>query len=139
MLRKRRDVLLFHIDVAAGSYRLLFFVLLLLFFFYLDFLSRTFTIHRTAGEGASNLFKSSLPLPPASQTLRRQLGDYCRKFTSAHSQQSRSNREHLVSEHKPLSTTLPAIVFIKYSPDVSNFQRLVFDASCLHIALLDQL
>ena len=40
------------------------------FFFYLDFLSRTFTIHRTAGEGGGYLFNSSLPLPPASQTLR---------------------------------------------------------------------
>ena len=40
------------------------------FFFYLDFLSRTFTIHGTAGEGGGYLFNSSLPLPPASQTLR---------------------------------------------------------------------
>ena len=39
-------------------------------FFYLGFLSRTFTIHRTAGEGGGYFFKSSLPLPPASQTLR---------------------------------------------------------------------
>ena len=28
------------------------------FFFYLDFLSRTFTIHRTAGEGGAYLFNS---------------------------------------------------------------------------------
>ena len=34
------------------------------------FLSRTFTIHRTAGEEGRYLFNSSLPLPPASQTLR---------------------------------------------------------------------
>ena len=40
------------------------------FFFYLGFLSRTFTIHRTAGEGGGYLFNSSLPLPPTSQTLR---------------------------------------------------------------------
>ena len=40
------------------------------FFFYLGFLSRTFTIHGTAGEGGGYLFSSSLPLPPASQTLR---------------------------------------------------------------------
>ena len=39
------------------------------FFFYLGFLSRTFTIHGTAGEGGGYLFNSSLPLPPASQTL----------------------------------------------------------------------
>ena len=40
------------------------------FFFYLGFLSRTFTIHGTAGEGGGYLLNSSLPLPPASQTLR---------------------------------------------------------------------
>ena len=40
------------------------------FFFYLGFLSRTFTIHGTAGKGGGYLFNSSLPLPPASQTLR---------------------------------------------------------------------
>ena len=40
------------------------------FFLYLAFLSRTFTIHKTAGEGGGYLFNSSLPLPPASQTLR---------------------------------------------------------------------
>ena len=40
------------------------------FFFYLGFLSRTFTIHRPAGEGGGYFFKSSLPLPSASQTLR---------------------------------------------------------------------
>ena len=39
-------------------------------FFYLGFLSRTFTIHGTAGEGGGYLFNSSLPLPPASRTLR---------------------------------------------------------------------
>ena len=41
------------------------------FFSYLGFLSRTFTIHRTAGESGGHLFNSSLPLPFASQTLRR--------------------------------------------------------------------
>ena len=40
------------------------------FFFYLGFLSRTFTNHWTAGEGRGHFFNSSLPLPPASQTLR---------------------------------------------------------------------
>ena len=42
------------------------------FFFFLNlgFLSQTFTIHGTAGEGGGYLFNSSLPLPPASQTLR---------------------------------------------------------------------
>ena len=41
-----------------------------LFFSYLGFLSRTFMIHRTAGEGESYLFNYSLSLPPTSQTLR---------------------------------------------------------------------
>ena len=45
-------------------------VIFFFFFFYLGFLSRTFTIHGTAGEGGGYLFNSSLPLPPASQTLR---------------------------------------------------------------------
>ena len=40
------------------------------FFFYLGFLSRTFMIHRTAGEGGGPLFNSSPPLPPAPQTFR---------------------------------------------------------------------
>ena len=41
-----------------------------MFFFYLGFLSRTFTNHRTAGEGRGHFFNSSLPLSPALQTLR---------------------------------------------------------------------
>ena len=40
------------------------------FFFYLGFLSRTFMIHSTTGEEGGYLFNSSLPLPPASHTLR---------------------------------------------------------------------
>ena len=40
-----------------------------IFFFYLGFLSRTFMIHRTAGEGGGYFFNPSLPLPPASQTF----------------------------------------------------------------------
>ena len=39
------------------------------FFFYLGFLSQTFTNYRTAGEGGEHFINSSLPLPPASQTL----------------------------------------------------------------------
>ena len=81
-------------------------------FFYLGFLSRTFTIHETAGEGGGYLFNSSLPLPPASQTLRHQPGDYCRELTSAHSWQLDSNREPLVSERKSLITKLRALSFL---------------------------
>ena len=81
---------------------------LFFFFFYLGFLSRTFTIHGTAGEGGGYLFNSSLPLPPASQTFRHYPGDYCRELTSAHSWQPDSNREPLVSERKSLTTKLRA-------------------------------
>ena len=52
------------------------------FFFYLGFLSRTFTINRTTGEAENYLFNSYLPLPPASQTLRHQPGDYFWEFSS---------------------------------------------------------
>ena len=41
-----------------------------LFFFYLGLLSRSFTNHRIAGEKGGHFFNSSLPIPPASQTLR---------------------------------------------------------------------
>ena len=44
------------------------------FFFYLGFLSQTFTIHRTAGEGGLYPFNSRLPPSPVSQTLRHQPG-----------------------------------------------------------------
>ena len=41
------------------------------FFFFLSrLISRTFTIHRTSGEGGELFFNFSLPLQPASQTLR---------------------------------------------------------------------
>ena len=40
------------------------------FFFYPGFLSQPFTNHRTAGEGGRHCFNSSLPLLPASQTIR---------------------------------------------------------------------
>ena len=54
------------------------------FYMYFGFLTRTFTIRRTTGEGGY-FSNSSLPLPPASQTLRHYPGDYCRELTSAHS------------------------------------------------------
>ena len=41
------------------------------FFFNLGFLLRTFTNNRTASEGGGHFLNSSLPLPPASQTLRQ--------------------------------------------------------------------
>ena len=54
---------------------------------YVGFLSRTFTVHMTTGEGGEYFFMSSLPRPPTSQTLRHQPGDYCRELTTAYSQQ----------------------------------------------------
>ena len=83
------------------------------FFIYLGFLSRTFTIHRTAAQdNRGYLFNSSLPLRPASQTLRHQPGDYCRELTSAHNQQPDSNREPQVSKRKSLTTKLRALTSI---------------------------
>ena len=41
------------------------------FFFYLGFLSQTFMIYKTAGEGGGNFFDSGLPVPPPSQKLRQ--------------------------------------------------------------------
>ena len=81
----------------------------LFFFFYLGFISRTFTNHRTAREGGGHSINSSLPLPPALQTLRCQPDDYCRELTSAHSEQPDSNPKPLVSERKSLTTKLVEI------------------------------
>ena len=54
------------------------------FISYLGFLLQPFTNYRTAGEGGGHFFNSSLPLPPASQTLRHYSGNYCRELTPAH-------------------------------------------------------
>ena len=78
-------------------------VFLFCFFFLSRFLSRTFTIHRTAGEEAGYFFNISLPLSSASQTLGQQSSDYCRELTFAHRQQPDSNRQPLVSECKSLT------------------------------------
>ena len=83
------------------------------FFIYLGFLSQTFTNHRTAGEGEGHFFNFSLPLPPASQTLRPLTEDYCRELTSTHSRQPDSNRVPLVSERKPITTKLRAHKYVK--------------------------
>ena len=69
-----------------------------IFLFYLVFFF--FTNHGTEWEGGGHFYNSSLPLPPASQTLRHQPGDYCRELTSVHRQQLVSNWEPLVSEDK---------------------------------------
>ena len=75
-------------------------------FLYLGFLLQTFMNHRTEGEGGRHFFNSSLPLPPASQKLRHQPGNYCRELTFAHSYQPDSRLKPLVSQHKSLTTKL---------------------------------
>ena len=88
-----------------------FYFILFIYFFYLGFLSRTFMNHRTTGEGGGHFFISSLPLPPASQTLRYWPSDYCRELISAHSQQPDSNQEPLISKHESLTTKLRTLNF----------------------------
>ena len=74
--------------------------------FFLSGLSFTNILDLQDSSGRGMLsFNSSLPFPPSSRTLRQQPGNYCREFTSAHSQQPDSNREFLVSECK-LSASL---------------------------------
>ena len=80
-----------------------------LFFFSFFFFHENAGI-RTAGEEGGHFFNSSLPLLPASQTLRHQPGDYCRELTSAHNQQPNSKQEPLVSERKSLTTKLRALL-----------------------------
>ena len=66
-------------------------------FFFLSFHTRPFTIPITAGKGGGYFFNSSLPLPPTSQTIRHQSGDYCSELTSAYSQQPDLN--FLIIDH----------------------------------------
>ena len=54
-------------------------------FFFFFFFTGPFTNHTTAGEGRGHFCNSSVPLPPASQTLRHKSGDYWRELPSAHS------------------------------------------------------
>ena len=84
-------------------------------YFFLSGFSFT-SIHESQdcrGRGG-HVFISSLPLPPASQTLRHWPGDHCRELSSAHSQQPDSSWEPLVSERKLLTTKLRAL--ISYAP-----------------------
>ena len=55
------------------------------FLFFLSGFSFT-TIYESQNcrEGGRHFFNSSLPFPPASQTLRHYPGDYCRELTPAH-------------------------------------------------------
>ena len=72
------SIFLMHLLVLLGLINMVTHFLILLFFsffffffcrVFLGFLSRTFTIHRTAGEGGGYFSKSSLPLPPALKHL----------------------------------------------------------------------
>ena len=112
-------------------------IYLLIFFFYSGFLSRIFTSHRTAEEGGDYFFKSSLPLPLASQTPRHQPGNYCRELTSAHSQQPDSNHEPLVSERKSLTAKLRVLAKIYIVQGVDNQQSAIQDLQlCVYLYLL---
>ena len=53
-------------------------------------------LHRIAGEGGEHFCNSSLTIPPGSKKLR--------ELPSAHSLQSDSNREPLISKHKSITT-----------------------------------
>ena len=97
------------------------------FFWHLDFLLRTFTIHSTARGGKGYFFNTSLPLPPASQTLRHQPGDYCRELISACSLQTDSNQETLVSECKSLNTKPRPLLRVTCPSNIlKSLQRLFF-------------
>ena len=98
-----------------------------IYFFYLGFLSRTFTTHKTAGEGGYLL---TLPLPPTSQILRKQVGDYCREWTSVHNQHADLNKKSLFSRCKLLTNMLPIHPYLPtlstsihnpHSPSISDF------------------
>ena len=68
------------------------------FFIHLSFPSRTYTIHRTAGEQGGYFFNSSLPLLPASQALRDQ-PENCLGFC----EEGGSGREELNRQSSPAS------------------------------------
>ena len=83
------------------------------FFFHLDFLSQPFTNHKTAGEGEGHFFSPSLPLPPASQTLRHQPGDYCKELIDSN-QTEKSFSIHGSEEIFPLINDLMISKYISY-------------------------
>ena len=93
-------------------------------FFISGFSFTNITIHRKAGEGRVYLCDSSSPLPPASETLRQQLGDYCRELTPAHSQQSNPNWGPQVLECKSRTTQLRPLLLC-YAPLTTNLPALM--------------
>ena len=88
------------------------FITIAIFFFLSRFSFTNILESQDCREGGGYFFNSSLPLPPDSQTLRHQPGNYCRELTSAHSQQPYSNREPLVLECKSPTTQLRALELV---------------------------
>ena len=97
---------------------LMFFLFVLSFFFYLSFVSRTFTNHWTAREGGGHSINSSMPLPPALQTLRHWPDDFRRELLD-------SNLEPLVSERKSLTTKLRALVIDNDSNHLHSLLKII--------------
>ena len=92
-------------------------------FFYLGFLPRPFTNHRTAREGGGHFFNSSLPLPPASQTLRHWAGRLLHRTYIYTQLAAGLEPGTLVSECKSLTTKLRAQVNTKYIFRLSRSYR----------------
>ena len=69
------------------------------------------------------LFNSSLSLPPASQTVRHQAGDFYRELTSTDREQPDSNQEPFVFKCKSLTTKLLTLktVFFSYENNRIRF------------------
>ena len=78
------------------------------FFFLSEFFFHNHSLI-TGLQGKDGGENSSLPLPPASQTLRHQPSDCRRELISGHSSQTDSNWEPLVSECKSLTIKLHAL------------------------------
>ena len=75
-------------------------------------------------KGGGEAICLSLPLPPASQTLRYQPGDYSRELISGYSQLQDANREYLVPESltiKLCELKLALLVLISYYICISFF------------------
>ena len=92
-----------------------FFILPYSLFFLYGFSFTTIHESQDCRERGRHFLNSSLPLPPALQTLRKKPLDYYRELTSTHSSQLNLNREHLVSERKSLTTEIRAPTRLTYN------------------------
>ena len=105
-------------------------------FFYLGFLLRTFTNHRTVGEGVGHFFNSSLPLPPASQTLSWAATAESSPLHIARGELE-SNREPLISECKSLTTnTHTTIKFVLLNFIIVDYFILLYHCYQFSIAII---